>query len=286
MRPVRDCGWLSLVGNMRYDGGMNCQALQGVWGRPASGTALRLAACLALVALANVACRRQQPDEGPDDTESQGVPLEVTVDPELAMTLQAEAAATAAWVAELTPLAAATDEPFPTLSTVVVAGTPPAALTGPCPVPDGFALHVRAGFCLAAPEAWTPFNVDGGLAAFLGTTPGQAISLRPDWATSPAVCDLMIYIGEGDDPLDLLRVGHDTFERRSDLADISPVMVQPLGEMALLGFTWASTGGEAGGVFVDTVAINRLVHITYSGSQCTQEDLLPALNTLRFNQGQ
>jgi hypothetical protein len=274
------------MGNMRYDDTMNRQALQGERRRPAPGIPLRLAACLALVALAGVACRRQQPDEEPDSAGSEVVSLEVTVDPALAMTLQAEAAATAAWVAQLTPVAAATDEPFPTLSAVVVAGTPPAELTGPCPVPDDYALHVRAGFCLAAPEAWTPFNVDGGLAAFLGTTPGQAISIRPDWATSPAVCDLMIYIGEGDSPLDLLRVRHDTFERRSDLAEISPVAVQPLGEIALLGFTWASTVGEAGGVFVDTVAINRLVHITYSGSQCAQEDLLPALNTLRFNQGQ
>lgn len=241
------------------------------------------ASALVLVLLAGTGCR-SVPLEEPDASPVAGPPvLRSPADPALAATLQAEAAATAAWAAQLTPFPVQVDTPLPTFSRVGVTGVSPIERTGSCPVSEGFVLHVRLGFCISAPEAWTVYNVDGGLAASLGTTPGQAISLRPDWAGEAFVCDLMVYIAAGDSPPEQLQIHYDEYRSRADLAELSPVTVQTLGEMAMPGFTWELKSGESGGIFIDAVGVNRLAHINYGGSRCPQVDLEPVLNTLRFS---
>lgn len=211
------------------------------------------------------------------------VTLNTTSDPALANTLQAQAAATAVSVAELTPRSTATDEPLPTLVVIAEGGAPLSAMTGECPVPEGFSLHVRQGFCLAAPEAWDARNVDGGLAASLGTTPGQALALQPDGTDGSEVCQLMIYVMSGESPEVHLQSRYDVFSQRADIAELSPVAVRSLANLALPGFTWLSTNGAAGGVYADTISISRLLHISFSGTQCGADLLAPALETLRIN---
>ena len=213
--------------------------------------------------------------------------LESTPDPVLAMTLQAAAVGTAEWVGSLTPQLVQTAESMSTPTPPAPIGTPLASRTGRCPQPEGYSLHVREGFCVAAPEGWTPLNVDGGLAASLDTTPGQAIALQPDWATSAAVCSLMIYIVVGDSATEHLEARYAEFKGRADMVRLSPAIeVQNLGTMALPGFMWERSDGQTGGVLADVVGINRLVHIGFSGTQCPLEALLPVLETLRFNIGQ
>lgn len=212
--------------------------------------------------------------------------FESTSDPALAMTLQAAAVGTAEWVGRLTPQPTQADDLTATLTPAPV-GTLLASRTGHCPQPEGYSLHVREGFCLAAPQGWTPLNVDGGLAASLDTTPGQAIALQPDWATSAAVCSLMIYIVVGDSATEHLEARRAEFEGRADIVYLSPaVEVQNLGTMTLPGFVWERSDGQTGEVLADVVGINRLIHISFSGSQCPSEALLPVLETLRFNIGQ
>ncbi len=210
--------------------------------------------------------------------------FENTADPALALTLQAAAVGTAEWVGRLTP--------SPTPSSVVTltpqlpppVGTPLASLTGHCVQPEGYFLHVREGFCIAAPEGWTPLNVDGGLAASLDTTPGQAIALQPDWAASAAECMLMIYIVVGDSPTEHLEARYAEFKGRSDIVRLSPAVdILAPGPLVLPGFLWERSDGQAGGVLADTVGLNRLAHISFSGTQCPLEALLPVLETLRFN---
>lgn len=233
-----------------------------------------------------IGCAHQEGEAGLAALPAGSVELEATTNPDLAYTLQADAAATAAWLAGGTESSTATREPADNTRTPVAAGTPLAALIAPCPVPEGFELHIRQGFCIAAPEEWTPFNVDGGLAASLGTTPGQAISLRPDWATDTGVCTLRVYIIIGQMADEHLAERYDSFEQRSDLADLSPLQTWELGDIAMPGFVWASTMGEAGGTYTGALGFNRLVHISYSGTSCPLEDLLPAIQTLRFDSNQ
>jgi hypothetical protein len=243
---------------------------------------------LVFVCLLASGCARQGDEMTPEPQPAGPGEFAPTTNPDLSYTLQADVAATAASVAGSAVPSTATREPAESagVGTPVVAGTPLAALTGPCPVPEGFELHVREGFCIATPATWTPFNVDGGLAASLGTTPGQAISLRPDWAADTSVCTLMVYIITGRTADEHLAERYDSFERRADLAELSPLRTWTLGEVALPGFTWASTAGEAGGTYADALGFNRLMHVSYSGTSCPLEDLLPAIQTLRFDLGQ
>jgi hypothetical protein len=227
-------------------------------------------------------CARGSQDGAESEPTPEGGLFEATSDPSLMQTLQAEAAATAAFIARLTP-AAATPQPSPTMEIGTVEGTPPADRSGPCPVPDGYVVHDRAGFCLSAPEGWEVLNVDGGLAASLDTTPGQAIALRPSWAGSTAVCSLMVYVAAGRSAVDHLQEHYEDFAARADLAALTPLRMQNLAGMAILGFEWAADGGEAGGLFAENVAVNRMARVSYSGTQCPVEDLLPVLETLRFN---
>lgn len=231
-------------------------------------------------------CVRQEGDATPEAQATGVGEFSATTNPDLSYTLQAEAAATAASVAGGVESATATRESTSAEEAPSVAGTPPAALSGTCPVPEGFELHVRQGFCIAAPETWTPFNVDGGLAASLGTTPGQAISLRPDWASDTGVCTLTIYVITGRLAEEHLAERYDSFQGRADLAELSPLQTWELGDIVMPGFVWSSTGGETGGTYADALGFNRLVHLSYSGTSCPLDDLLPAIQTMRFDLGQ
>jgi hypothetical protein len=162
-------------------------------------------------------------------------------------------------------------------------GTLPADIQGACPVPEGFVLHERNGFCLSAPQSWNPYNMDGGVASTLGTTPGQAISLQPEWAQSAADCHLTIYLTRGYSPDDLLAVQYAQLRDRSDLIEVTPLQTQLLGDMVIPGFTWLLDSGERGAVYIGVVSVNQLVHIGFSGSNCPVDDLFPVLETLRFN---
>lgn len=229
------------------------------------------------------ACRSADEEATPTATAPGAVTLNTTSDPALANTLQAQTAATAERAGDQTLQPTATDEPLPTLAVAAEGGAPLSAMTGECPVPEGFRLHVRQGFCLSAPEGWDARNVDGGLAASLETTPGQALALKPDWAAGSEVCQLMIYVTTGEAPEAHLQSRYDVFSRRADVAELSPVAVRTLANLALPGFTWQSAGGASGGVYADTVFLNRLLHISFSGTECGADALAPAIETLRIN---
>ena len=250
------------------------------------GSNVPFAVWAALLALLLGGCRAadEAPTAGPESTLS---PELVTADPAAAATLQAEAAATAAWVGALSPAPTATDEPFPTLARDAVEGLPAVSLVGAgeCPVPAGFTEHVRSGFCLSAPEGWTSYNMDAGVAATLGTTPGQTLSLRPDWAESASTCDFTVYLAGGESPYIPLEARYREFRERSDLTSLSALDMQSFGTLALPGFRWESQEGASGGIFVDTVGVNRLLFVSFSGMQCAPEDLAPAFNTLRIYSG-
>jgi hypothetical protein len=194
--------------------------------------------------------------------------LTSTPDPYLLMTLQADVAATAD---ELVSVAstATPDQVALSAPPVVLEGTLPADRQGACPLPEDFVLHERDGFCLSAPRSWNPYNMDGGVASTLGTTPGQAISLQPEWAQSAAECHLTIYMTRGYSPDDLLAVQYAHLQDRSDLIEVTPPQIQLL--------------GERGAVYIGVVGVNQLVHITFGGSTCPVDDLFPVLETLRFN---
>jgi hypothetical protein len=165
---------------------------------------------------------------------------------------------------------------------VVSGGTPPANRVGNCPVPDGSILHARDGFCIASPATWVILNVDGGLASTLNTTPGRAISLRPDWASSSSICHILIYVANEASPKNHLDIRNAEFATRSDLNYLSPIQDQALGEMSLLGFSWIGASGETGAIYAALLGVNRLLHVSFGGTQCLQESLISTLNTLRF----
>ncbi len=208
--------------------------------------------------------------------------LNSTADPAFAQTLQADVQATAASVATLPITPTATDEPLPTFDASAVEGVPASERRGECPVPEGYVLHSRQGFCLAAPATWLPYNIDGGMAVALNTTPGQAISLRPDWASTVEVCHLLIYIAAESSALAHLEVRHAEFAARTDLQALSPVILLSAGGMALPGFTWIGPGDDSGAIYADMLGSNRIVHISLGGTQCSPDRLSPVLETLNF----
>ena len=240
-----------------------------------------------IAALLLAACRGREEVDLPVRPADDELPaFEGTSDPALSQTLQAEAASTAAWVAEQGAQPTATDEPFPTLAATAALGTPIASLTGQCELPGDFVLHLRDTFCIGAPAAWKPLNIDGGLAASLNTTPGQAIGLQPDWAADADTCSLLIYVTTGDSAEANLQSTYNSFVNRADLAELSPVQPQALGDLMATGFTWASSSGESGGIYADVIGINRVVRISYRGTECGLDEVLPVLSTLRFNMSQ
>jgi hypothetical protein len=234
---------------------------------------------LVLFGILSAGCGRQS-----ETTEEavQGTPdFETTADPLRALTLQADVQATAAGLATLAPVATPTPAGLPGFVMTPAQGTPPAGRTGQCPVPDGYDLHYREGFCLSAPITWTPLNVDGGPATSLGTTPGQAIQLLPDWAPDADVCHLLIYIRTGEGVEEHLQTRYVEFAARNQ-EGLTPMVTRSLGGMVLPGFVWDIPDGAGGGIYADSLGANRLVHISYGGSLCPVEQLAPILETLRF----
>lgn len=226
-------------------------------------------------------CRSRNTGDGtatPGISEDRG-----TADPKIARTLQADIQATAQWVATLPLAPTATPAPLPTYEISDAVGTPAAQRTDACPVPEGFSVHDREGFCVSAPEAWASLNVDGGAAVSLNTIPSQAITLRPDWATSTAECQLTIYILVGDSAEEHLGIRHAEFSLLADLATLSPIAPRALGELLIPGFTWSAQSGAAGGVYADTIGANRLLHLSMGGEQCPAEELIPVIDTLRLD---
>jgi hypothetical protein len=260
---------------MGYDGTMSVERTVAYW----TAEALILAG----VVWVTTGCGRDRieleivPEVTPD--------FDNTADPALAQTLQADARITAQWVATLPAVPTATHAPLPTYDPAEVVGTPAAQRTGPCSAPEDFVLHDRDRFCLAAPAAWVPLNVDGGLAATLNTTPGQAISLRPDWAASTEVCHLMVYVAAEASAADHLQARRAEFSTRGDLDALSPIAFNSLGGLLMPGFTWSANGGETGGIYADMLGVNRLLHISRGGTDCPLDALVPVLETLRVDPG-
>ena len=242
----------------------------------------RYPACLlgSILAIVSVAgCNRDSPSLLP---EQQGTPnLDSTVNSVFVQTLQADTEGTAVRVATLPLVPTSSPAPLPTPD-VISGGTPAASRTGDCPVPNGSVLHTREEFCIAAPGTWVVLNVDGGLAGTLNTTPGRAISLRPDWASSTTICYILIYVASESSAQEHLAVRNAEFATRSDLNYLSSIQEQALGEISLLGFSWVSESQETGAIFAALLGTNRLLHISYGGSQCPQELLIPVLDTMRF----
>jgi hypothetical protein len=227
-------------------------------------------------------CNQGPSTTAPDDVGSSHAFAE-TPDPAIARTLQAEAAMTAAWLLTLTPaVPTPTEAASPTIEAANMVGTPMASRTGDCPIPGGYVLQDREGFCLSTPSSWVIFSVDGGVAGFLKTTPGQAISLQPDWAQSSEVCSLLIYVSTEVSAAEHLATRHQQFASRADIQEITPVQAFAVGEMGMPGFMWRSEGGESGAIYADVVGPGRLLHISYGGTSCSQDDLLPVLDMLRI----
>jgi hypothetical protein len=175
---------------------------------------------------------------------------------------------------------------LPTTSALPGPGQPPAQRTGDCSVPEGFTLHQRTGFCVAAPAEWLAWNVDGNSVVALNTTPGQVVSFKPPWADEVSICRLMIYIASEDSLDDHLARRHAAFASSPVYESVGPVAPASLGGLSVMGFWWQSAGdGGKGGVYAATLGPGRLVHISYGGSRCPYENLEPVLETLRFQTG-
>lgn len=209
-------------------------------------------------------------------------PTAATSDPALLPTFQAVLAQTAAWASTLTPPAAATPTQ-PIVLGPIATGTPLANRTGDCPSPDGYTVYERDGYCISAPSEWEALNVDGGLAAFLNTTPGQAISLQPDWADSTAVCHLMIFVTAQRDVAAFLSSSRDQIGTRADLTALTPISEQTLGDIGVYGYSYTDKAGVQGSIYGALIDLNRLLYISIGGTDCALGRLVPSLETLRIN---
>lgn len=230
----------------------------------------------AVVALS--ACR---PSEALTPTTQGDVPSINTPDPAVALTLQSDIAATAAHIATLNPVETPTNSALPTFDMSQAQGTPATQLTGLCPLPDGYVLHIRESFCLSAPEEWSPLNVDGGLAASLNTTPDRAIFLRPPWATSNEICHLFIYIAVEPSAAAHLQTRYTELSTSNERPELTDVMARQLGDLKFPGFFWTFPNGSTGAAFADMIGPNQLLHISFGGTQCSAGDLTAVINTLR-----
>mgnify|MGYP001341945975 CR=1 FL=1 len=211
-----------------------------------------------------------------------------TSEPQIALTIQAEVQQTAAWVGtavpnELVEIDTPTPEKAPSMAPPNLEGVRLESLIGACTAPDGYTLHERLGFCIAAPAEWVPENFDGGVAATLGTTPGQAIGLQPMDASSESECQLVVFITELSDPARYLEPRYTAIAGRSDLIAITPIEYQQVGDLVVPGFQWSTGDGESGGIYADAVGTNRLVYISHRGTACDLARVLPLIVTLRFN---
>ena len=239
--------------------------------------------CAGIFILLFAGCRKEdQSSATPDGVIKSSDIFGKTPDPAIARTLQAEVAMTAAWLLTLTPNALLPGEPTPTFESPSTVGTPMADRVGVCPIPPGSTLQDREGFCLATPSSWVAFNIDGGMAGFLKTTPGQAIGLQPDWAQSTAECGLLIYISSENSVEEHLDLRHRQFVNEKDI-EVTPIRAYAVGEIGLLGFTWSYKEGDSGAVYADMIGTGRLLHISYDGSGCLPDSLVPVLETLRID---
>jgi hypothetical protein len=218
-----------------------------------------------------------QPDAPPSPTPNPDI--FTTQDAGLQPTLQADIQATAA-AFEQTP--APTAPAAATLPAGTLEGTPIGQRTGDCPQPEGYELHFRQGFCVAAPTDWTILNVDGGLAAFWGTTPGRAIGIQPAWAAEPEVCELTIYIAPAPSASVHLASRFEEFQNRATLDELAPETIENPEGLAILGFRWQS-GERGGAVYAGDVGQGRIVHISRTGTDCPRDAFLPIIDTLRIN---
>jgi hypothetical protein len=243
-----------------------------------TGSSYRVFCIVAVTAFLSAACRG--PSNPTDEVLPGTLDFNATADPLRALTLQADVQNTAVGLATLAPVPTPTPAGLPGFDITPAQGIPASQRTGQCPVPDGYQLHYREGFCLAAPATWTPLNIDGGAATSLGTTPGQTIQILPDWAPDADVCHLLIYIRANESVEVHLQPRYAEFAARNQ-PGLSPIVTRALASMAMPGFVWG-TDGSGGGIFADLLGPNRLVHISYGGSACTQDQLTPVLETLRF----
>jgi hypothetical protein len=232
-----------------------------------------------LAVLACIGCKRT--DQVTIEPDAEVFNLE-TQDPAVAATLQADLAATAAQLSTLAPLPTPTDAPFPTFDTSQASGTPITQLTGICPVPDGYIVHSREEFCVASPALWVPLNVDGGLAIALNTTPGKTLFLQPDWAASSDVCQIFLYTARDETVETHLNIRHAELADDNGATQLTDITVQTIGILAMPGFLWTLPDGSSGGTFADRLGPNRIIHISFGGSQCPITELEPVINTLRL----
>jgi len=205
-----------------------------------------------------------------------------TSDPQLMVTIQADTGGTAAWVSTVEILPTGTAEPRPTLVPAIVAGDTPRQRTGDCQPVAGYTVHQRQGFCMVAPSSWVAWNVDGGLAAALSTTPGQAITLQPDWAQTTDVCQMTIYVRTGESATEHIERQYARFQEQPDLDRLSLIEMTLYGGMSLPGFNWQRRDGQSGLVLAGDLSTNRIVHIGLSGTICNPADLASVIESLRF----
>lgn len=265
---------LSVSADMRYDDGMCI-------GPSRLQKFLLIVVNLLAVLVLSGGCRRSGSNVLDETPHSENL---VTSDPVLAITLQADIHTTAQYVATLPLAPTTTPAPLPTYEVSEAVGTPPAQRRGVCDVPEGYTLHDREGFCISAPEAWSALNVDGGAALTLHTTPDQVVTLRPDWALSTGVCQVTVYIAAENSAEEHLAVRHVEFAARTDLQSLTPVVMQSLGNLLLPGFAWETQDGASGGIYADLIDMNRLLHISLGGAQCPFDQIIPVVETLRFDQ--
>lgn len=206
----------------------------------------------------------------------------LTADPTRLGTVQAEAAMTAAWVGTRQAERVTPTAPPPTPEPILIDATPASQLIGECPTFSDGELHIRGSFCIAAPAGWTALNFDGGLAGQLGTTPGQAITLEPPWADSALICQLTIYVIPGVSALEHLNSRYVEFQNIASIDSLGRIQNIALAEIAVVGFTYG--GQRPGGVYAADIGNGETVHIGHRGNNCPINDLLPVLQTLRFNQ--
>jgi hypothetical protein len=242
----------------------------------ATRTVLLIGIVIALVGCAN----SDLPPVGGDGTAAL---LPPTMEPALSGKLQRDVELTAQLLLTLTPPATATQE-FPALTALplVNAGIPMGERTGLCPIPEGYVLQELLGFCLSTPAGWALFNIDGGMAGKLNSTPGQAISIQPGWAGSLDDCSLIVYIAHGVTLDEHLTASYVEFSGQPATYTVSSLGVVSLGSSAAVGFNWESAEGS-GGVFAAPRGLNRIVHVSYGGTLCPAQELVPVIETLRFN---
>lgn len=232
-----------------------------------------------LAAILCVAASHCQANTTPTTVELPAPDLIGTNNPFLSMTLQAEVKSTAIILLPAgTPTATSPASGTPALSALI---TPIPLMYGACSLPDNYSLQVRQGFCIAIPQSWSVLNIDGGMASTLHTTPGQAISIRPDWADLATVCNMLIYIASEPTESYHLQTRYNEIALNIGLSEITPIAILELGGNPVVGFQWADAS-ETGGIYALSLGLNRLLHISHRGSDCAIDRLNEVFTTFRI----